>query len=155
MNQTFLPSQSMFSPVQLHVRSDIWRIVCVRGVISTCAVRHSQIHLHKLILLHNSLCLCIGKAKFFISGPQQSLKIYRRGWLHHTCFLEKCCPFIFCHFYGGMVSFYFAVWGIHNLILLSGIYPIIREFGVPSVVLEATNMFISSLANTMCAATFV
>ena len=42
-----------------------------------------------------------------------------------------------------MVSFYFAVWSFSqrfNLILLSGIYPTIREFGVPSVMLEATNM---------------
>lgn len=30
-----------------------------------------------------------------------------------------------------------------NVILLSGVYPTIREFGVPSVMLEATNMIIS------------
>ena len=43
--------------------------------------------------------------------------------------------------------FYFAVWSIPNnltQILLSGIYPTIREFDVPSVILESTNMFIPS-----------
>ena len=54
-------------------------------------------------------CASVRQYSWFLARISHGI-ICRRGWLHHPCCLEKRCPLIFCHFYGGMVSFYFAVW---------------------------------------------
>ena len=56
-----------------------------------------------------SVCACalVRQYSWFLDGAYGI--ICRRCWLHHPCCLKKRCSLIFCHFYGGMVSFVWVI----------------------------------------------